>query len=58
MLDRIDYNIEQTQIQVHQGYQQLQKAEMYQRKNRKIYCILILASVTIFLTFLLIVVKT
>lgn len=58
VLDRIDYNIEQTQIQVHQGYQQLQKADMYQRKNRKMYCILVLASVTIFLTFLLIIVKT
>uniref|UniRef100_A0A1B6EA29 t-SNARE coiled-coil homology domain-containing protein n=3 Tax=Clastoptera arizonana TaxID=38151 RepID=A0A1B6EA29_9HEMI len=58
ILDRIDYNIEQTQIKVHQGYQQLQKADLYQRKNRKMMCILILASVTMFLTFLLIIVKT
>ncbi|KAI5635285.1 syntaxin-16 [Phthorimaea operculella] len=26
VLDRIDYNIEQTQVQVHEGYKQLQKA--------------------------------
>ncbi|KAK7865557.1 hypothetical protein R5R35_010096 [Gryllus longicercus] len=58
MLDRIDYNIEQTQTQVHQGYQQLQKAENYQKKNRKIVCILILALVTLVLLVLLIVIKS
>lgn len=58
ILDRIDYNVEQTQIQVYQGYQQLQKADAYQRKNRKMMCILILAALTIFFTCLLIIVKT
>ncbi|XP_039293257.1 syntaxin-16 [Nilaparvata lugens] len=58
VLDRIDYNIEQTQTQVHQGYQQLRKADEYHRKNRKMVCIIVLASVTMFLTFLLIIVKT
>ncbi|XP_063226475.1 syntaxin-16 [Bacillus rossius redtenbacheri] len=58
ILDRIDYNIEQTQSQVHQGYQQLQKADKLQRKNRKMVCILILATSTILLTILLIIVKT
>lgn len=58
VLDRIDYNVEQTQIQVYQGYQQLQKADAYQRKNRKMMCILILSAVTILLTCLLIIVKT
>lgn len=57
VLDRIDYNIEQCQIQVHQGYQQLQKADSYQKKNRKMVCILILASVTVILVILLITVK-
>ncbi|GFG38246.1 hypothetical protein Cfor_01887 [Coptotermes formosanus] len=51
VLDRIDYNIEQCQIQVHQGYHQLQKADSYQKKNRKMVCILILASVTSNMTF-------
>ncbi|CAH4023627.1 syntaxin-16 isoform X1 [Pieris brassicae] len=58
ILDRIDYNIEQTQVQVHEGFKQLQKAERYQRKNRKIHCLLILAVTTIIMTILLIIVKS
>ncbi|XP_038218549.1 syntaxin-16 [Zerene cesonia] len=58
ILDRIDYNIEQTQVQVHEGYKQLQKAERYQRKNRKMHCILILAVVVIVMAILLIIVKS
>lgn len=58
ILDRIDYNVEQTQIQVGQGYQQLQKADAYQRKNRKMVCILGLAAAIILLLFLLIIFKT
>lgn len=57
VLDRIDYNVEQTQTRVTEGYKQLQRAEMYQRKNRKMYCILILASVTLFMMILLIFTK-
>ncbi|GJQ86948.1 putative glycosyltransferase like family [Trypoxylus dichotomus] len=38
ILDRIDYNVEQTHSQVYEGFRQLQKADAYQRKNRKIYC--------------------
>ncbi|KAG6443666.1 hypothetical protein O3G_MSEX002939 [Manduca sexta] len=58
VLDRIDYNIEQTQVQVHEGYKQLQKAERYQRKNRKMHCILCLAVVVVVMTILLIIVKS
>ncbi|KAM3956633.1 syntaxin 16 [Aphomia sociella] len=58
ILDRIDYNIEQTQVQVHEGFKQLQKAERYQRKNRKMHCILVLAIVIIILVVLLIIVKS
>lgn len=54
VLDRIDYNIEVTQTRVSEGYKQLQKAEMYQRKNRKIYCILILSAAIVFMLLLLI----
>lgn len=57
VLDRIDYNVEQTQTKVTEGFKQLQKAELYQRKNRKMYCILVLASVTVFLMVLLIFTK-
>ncbi|XP_059055800.1 syntaxin-16 [Achroia grisella] len=58
VLDRIDYNIEQTQVQVHEGFKQLQKADRYQRKNRKMHCILILAVTIIVLVILLIIVKS
>lgn len=57
VLDRIDFNVEQTQVRVTEGYKQLQKAEMYQRKNRKMYCIVVLASVTLFMMILLILTK-
>lgn len=57
VLDRIDFNVEQTQTLVTDGYKQLQRAEMYQRKNRKMYCILILATVTLFMMILLIFTK-
>lgn len=57
VLDRIDYNVEQTQTRVTEGYKQLQKAELYQRKNRKMYCIMMLAGVTLFMLILLIFTK-
>lgn len=57
ILDRIDYNIESTQTKVFEGYKQLQKAEKYQRKNKKIYCILILASMIMFMIILTIFTK-
>lgn len=58
VLDRIDYNVEQTQVQVQEGYRHLKKADAYQRANRKLYCILILAVAIIFVSFLIIVFKT
>lgn len=58
VLDRIDYNVEQTQIQVFEGYKQLQKAEAYQRKNRKMCAIIGLAVTTILLFFILVIVKS
>lgn len=57
VLDRIDFNVEQTQTRVTEGYKQLQRAEMYQRKNRKMHCILILATMTLFMMILLIFTK-
>ncbi|KAK7602571.1 hypothetical protein V9T40_008160 [Parthenolecanium corni] len=58
VLDRIDYNIEQTQTQVKHAYQELARADRYQRKNRKMQCILILAPATVILFLLLIIVKS
>lgn len=58
VLDRIDYNVEQTQSQVYEGFKQLQKADAYQRKNRKMCVILVLAAIAIILFFILVVVKS
>lgn len=57
IMDRIDYNVEQTQTRVSEGLRQLQRAEMYQRKNRKMCIILVLAVVTFFMLLLLILTK-
>lgn len=58
VLDRIDYNIEKTHIDVFEGFKQLKKADAYQRRSRKMCAILILAVTTITLFFVLILVKT
>lgn len=42
IMDRIDYNMEQTQYQVREGCQQLKKAEEYKQSSRKMYFILIM----------------
>ncbi|XP_030378540.1 syntaxin-16 [Scaptodrosophila lebanonensis] len=57
VLDRIDYNVEQTQTRVSEGLRQLQRADMYQRKNRKMCIILILAVATFLMLLLLIFTK-
>lgn len=57
VLDRIDYNVEQTQTTVSEGLKQLRQAEVYHRKNRKMCCILVLAPVTLFMLVLLIFTK-
>jgi len=58
VLDRIDYNIELTQVKVHDGLIHLQKAEGHQKKNRKMMCIVTLASTIIVLIIILIIVKS
>ncbi|XP_045477484.1 syntaxin-16 [Harmonia axyridis] len=57
VLDRIDYNIERTQIDVFEGFKQLKSADAYQRKNRKMCTIVVLAIVTILVFFLLVLIK-
>lgn len=57
ILDRIDYNVEQTQTTVGEGMKQLRQAEVYHRKNRKMFCIMVMASVTMLLLVLLIFTK-
>lgn len=57
VLDRIDYNIEQASIKTDDGLKHLQKAEKYQKKNRKMLVILILFVLVIILTVVLIGIK-
>lgn len=57
VLDRIDYNVEQVQTRVSEGLRQLQRADFYQRKNRKMMAIVILAGITLFMLTLLIFTK-
>ncbi|KAL6458582.1 hypothetical protein MHYP_G00338120 [Metynnis hypsauchen] len=45
VLDRIDFNVEQACVRTEDGLKQLQKAEQYQKKNRKMLIILILTEV-------------
>jgi len=58
VIDRIDHNIEQTQIKVESGLKQLKKADQYQRKNRKMKCIVIEAVIVVILLLILIITKT
>ncbi|XP_062060392.1 syntaxin-16 isoform X1 [Lepus europaeus] len=58
VLDRIDYNIEQSCIKTEDGLKQLHKAEQYQKKNRKMLVILILFVIIIVLIVVLVGVKS
>lgn len=58
VVDRIDYNIENTQIKVDEGLKQLKKAEKYQSKNRKMKCIFCLSTSLIVLLIILVFVKS
>ena len=56
IVDRIDYNMEHTNIKVQDGLRQLKKASMYQKSDKKMHCIVILS--VIVLVELLILVTT
>jgi len=58
ILDRIDYNVEQTATHVEKGQMQLQKAEKYQKKNRKMIIISVLFVVVVVLLIILMAVKS
>ncbi|KAL0978243.1 hypothetical protein UPYG_G00167910 [Umbra pygmaea] len=53
VLDRIDFNVEQSCVKTEEGLKQLQKAEQYQKKNRKMLVILILTVIVVILIFIL-----
>lgn len=56
ILDRIDFNIEDTLVQTKKGNEQLVKANEYQKSSRGTYCIIIL-SVLIFFFLVILIVK-
>nr|XP_033818462.1 syntaxin-16 isoform X2 [Geotrypetes seraphini] len=58
VLDRIDYNVEQSCIKTEDGLKHLHKAEQYQKKNRKMLVILILFVVVLVLIVVLVGVKS
>lgn len=58
IIDRIDYNIEHAHMRVEEGLKSLKQAEKYQKQDKKMHCILILAVIFIILLFVLIITKT
>ncbi|XP_069507161.1 syntaxin-16 isoform X1 [Ambystoma mexicanum] len=58
VLDRIDYNVEQSCVKTEDGLKHLHKAEQYQKKNRKMLVILILFVLIIVLLVVLVGVKS
>ncbi|XP_037069667.1 syntaxin-16-like [Pollicipes pollicipes] len=58
LVDRIDVNVDNTQVKVTQGLRQLQKADQYQRRGRKMSCIFGLAGLIVLLLIILISVKS
>lgn len=58
VLDRIDYNVEQAALRVRSALKSVEKAERYQRNDKKMHCIVILSVTIIVLLILLIIVKT
>ena len=53
ILDRIDYNVEETVNSMKTGLKDLEKAESYQKASYSTYCIGILIVVIVILTFML-----
>ncbi|VDM36887.1 unnamed protein product [Toxocara canis] len=58
VLDRIDYNVEQSTMKVKSALKSVQKAERYQKNDKKMHCIVCLSVTIIILIILLILVKS
>lgn len=57
LLDRIDYNIENVEMSVHQGVIELAKAEKSVRRSRKMKCVMIIA-LSILLLLIIIIIQS
>lgn len=51
ILDRIDYNVEQTLVKVQKGTKELEVADKYSKKNKMMKCILFLILIVLILIF-------
>lgn len=56
IVDRIDYNVERSAMRIKSAYNEVRKAEQYQ-KNRKMQLIVVLAGFAIFLMLLILLTK-
>lgn len=57
-MDRIDYNVEQSTLKVKSALKSVQKAEKYQKNDKKMHCIVCLSITIIILLILLIIIKS
>jgi len=58
ILDRIDYNIEQTLVKVRQGTEELVIADQYSQKARTVKCMICLFFLCVVLALILVMKKT
>jgi len=58
VVDRIDYNVENTHVKVEEGVKHLQTAANYQKRNRKCMFIVSTVFITIFIIIILVVFGT
>jgi syntaxin 16 len=54
ILDRIDYNMEQTSMKVEEGVRQLEKAEKKQKQSRMVLCIMLLLCAVVVMLLLVV----
>ncbi len=54
VIDRIDYNVENTHVKVEEGVKHLQKAANFQKRNRKCVCLVSTVILTVLFIILLV----
>ncbi|MFH4976251.1 hypothetical protein AB6A40_002960 [Gnathostoma spinigerum] len=58
LLDRIDYNVENSCLEMKSALKNIEKAEQHQRSDKKMHCIVILSIAIIMMLIIIIVTKT
>lgn len=57
ILDRIDYNVERSSFRIKSALKDVQKAQNYQKGNKKMQIILVLAGLALFLMLIILLTK-